>query len=80
MINYKNIPPCKRNKSNIVSYLEFWIRNGLKSWEKLILWSLQTILMRIMGELTGEGSVAVAVGVGAMCQVTDDTQHVTHDT
>ena len=32
-----------------------------------------------MGELAGGGSVAVAVGVSDMRQVTGDTQHLTPD-
>ena len=34
----------------------------------------------IMGELAGEGSVTVAVGVSDMWQVTRDMWHLTHDT
>ena len=43
--------------------LQFWLRNGLKlpRGRKLIRGSSQTILMCIMGELAGSGSVAVGV-------------------
>ena len=38
------------------------------------------ILLCIMGELTGVGFVAVAVGVSYIRQVIDDTRNMTHDT
>ena len=41
---------------------------------------MQAILLCMVGELAGGGSVAVAVGVSNMLQVTSDTGHVTHDT
>ena len=43
-------------------------------------WSLQTSLLCMVGGLAEVGSVAMAVGVSEKRQVTDDTQHVTHDT
>ena len=48
---------------------QFWLRKG----------SLQTILLCIDGELQGEGSMAVAVGVCDMLPVTGDSQHKTCD-
>ena len=41
--------------------------------------SLQTSWLCIMGELAGGGSVAVAVGISDMWQVTCNTWHMTHD-
>ena len=43
-------------------------------------WSLPTSLLCMVGGLAEGGSVAMAVGVSEKRQVTDDTQHVTHDT
>ena len=45
--------------------LQLWLRNGLKlpRGKKLIFWSLQAILLCIVEELSGKGSMAVAVGV-----------------
>ena len=58
--------------------VQFWLINGLELplGEKLTFGSLQTILLCIVGKLAGGGSVAVAVGVSDMCQVTGDTQHM----
>ena len=55
-----------------------WSQNALQ--KKLIIGSLQTILLCIIGELAGRGSVAVAVGASDMLQVTSDTRHVKHET
>ena len=41
--------------------------------------SLQTSLLCIMGELAGEGSVALAVAVSDRLQVTSDTRHIKCD-
>ena len=49
--------------------LQFLLRKG----------SLHTILLCIDGELEGDGSMAVAVGVSDMLQVTGDSQHKTCD-
>ena len=45
--------------------LQFWLRNDLKlaRGKKLIFGSVPTILVCIVGELAGGGSVDVAVGV-----------------
>ena len=42
--------------------------------------SLQAILLCILGELAGEGAVAVAVGINDRLQGTGDTRRVTYDT
>ena len=56
---------------------KFWLRNGLK----LIFWSLQAILLCIVGELAWGGSVdlALAVGVCDRWQVTGVLRHMTRD-
>ena len=45
--------------------LHFWLEKGQKlpSGKKLIFWSSETILLCIVGEVAGGGSVAMAVGV-----------------
>ena len=42
--------------------------------------SWQTILVCIVEELAGGGSLAVAVGVSDMGKVTHDMHQITHDT
>ena len=54
--------------------------NFLRSDLIRVLGSLWTSLLCIVAELTGGGSVAVAVGVSDRWQVTLDTWQVTHDT
>ena len=48
--------------------------------KKVIIGSLQTILLCIVGELAGGGFAVVAVNVGSKWRVTDDTWHMKHDT
>ena len=43
-------------------------------------WFLKTILLYIVWELAGGGSVAVSVGVNYMWQVKCNTRYMTHDT
>ena len=68
MIDYKNIPWWKVMKEECSQNLQLWLRNGLKlpRGKKLIAWSLQTILLCIVGELAGGGSMPVAVGVSGL--------------
>ena len=49
-------------------------------WHFLAVGSLQTNLVCILGELTGGGSLTVAVSVSDRWQVTRNTWHVTHET
>ena len=44
----------------------------LREEKKLDLWSLRTSLLCMVGELAGRGSVAVAVDLSDMLEVTDD--------
>ena len=45
-----------------------------RSW-----WSLQIILLCMVGELAGGGTMTVAVGVSDMWQLTRNMWHLTHD-
>ena len=64
---YKKISYIKVIKGEWFQNLPFWIRNGLKlTRKKNICRSLSSILLCIVGELAGGGSVAVAVGVTDM--------------
>ena len=45
-----------------------------------IFWYLQTTLLSIVWELAGGESLAVAVDISDMWQVTGDTRHMTGDT
>ena len=69
-------------KGNWSQNLRFWLRNCLKLpvEKNLIFGSLQTILLCIVLELAGGGSVAVAVGISDMLQVKGDMRHLTPDT
>ena len=49
-------------------------------WKLLNFAEVKKILPCILGDVAGGGSMAVAVGVSDMRQVTGDTRHVTHDT
>ena len=59
-------------------FLQFWrfLRFGIFQ----VLVSLWTLLLCITGELAGQGSVAVAVGISDRWQVTRSKRHMTNDT
>ena len=61
---------------------QLWLRKGLKLAPgiKVICWSSRNILLCIMGQLAGGGTMALAVGFSDMWQVKRNTRHATHDT
>ena len=90
LINYKKIPWGKVMKEHRSQNLQFWpemvINYRINVWVFVThCWWVKVkisskILLCILGELAGGGSVAVAVGVSDIWQVTGDMQNGTRDT